>query len=75
MVTVEQATTTTATTAISRGTAGSGTATTVASASATMATMASQRRVVLTAQQGDANHREKDRDAKNQCTIHPKFLH
>ncbi len=30
--------------------------------------------LVLTADQGDADHREENRDAKNQCTIHPKFL-
>jgi hypothetical protein len=30
--------------------------------------------LVFTAHQGDADHREEDRDAKQQCTIHPKFL-
>ena len=30
--------------------------------------------LVLTAHQGDADDREKNRDAKQQCTIHPKFL-
>ncbi len=29
---------------------------------------------VVTTHQGDANHREKDRDAQNQCTIHPRIL-
>jgi hypothetical protein len=74
-VTVEQTLTATATTAIiCRGAASRGSATTIAGASAAMATMTGQSRVVLTAHEGDADHREKDRDAKNQCTIHPIFL-
>jgi len=31
--------------------------------------------LALTAQKGDADHREENRDAKNQCTIHPTLLH
>jgi hypothetical protein len=30
--------------------------------------------LVFTAQEGDADHREENRDAKHQCSIHPKFL-
>jgi hypothetical protein len=30
--------------------------------------------LAVTAQQGDANHREENRDAKNQCSIHPRIL-
>jgi hypothetical protein len=30
--------------------------------------------LAVTAQKGDANHREKNRDAKNQCSIHPRIL-
>ena len=44
-------------------------------AAAAMATMASHYRVALTAHQSDPDHREEDRDPKNQCTIHPNFLH
>ncbi len=67
---VEQTLTTTAATAFSRG--GSRTTTiATAVASATMATMAGHRDVVLTTQQSNTDHREEDRDAKNQCTIHP----
>jgi hypothetical protein len=29
------------------------------------------RRIVLTADQGDSHHREENRDAKSECTIHP----
>ena len=40
-----------------------------------MAAVASHDSIALTADEGDADDREKDRDAQNQCTIHPKFLH
>jgi hypothetical protein len=30
--------------------------------------------VLLTAHEGDANHREENRDAENKSTIHPKIL-
>jgi len=30
--------------------------------------------LAVTAQKGDADNREKDRDAKNQCSIHPRIL-
>lgn len=49
------------------------TCTTVA-AVATIATMTSDR-LAVGAQQGHADHREKDRDAESQCTIHANFLH
>ncbi len=55
-------------------TAAAAIAATVAAA-ATMTTMASHYRVALTAHESDPDHREEDRDAKNQCTIHPNFLH
>lgn len=74
---VEQAVVTTAVaaTGVSRGAAvRSARATTIAGAGAAMATMTSEHRIALTAHEGDANHREEDRDAKNKCTIHPKFL-
>ncbi|HWB00382.1 MAG TPA: hypothetical protein VG713_17930, partial [Pirellulales bacterium] len=51
--------------AAGRRTAGRSSATTIASTGATMATMASHHGVALTAQQGDADHREENRDAKN----------
>jgi hypothetical protein len=75
-MTVEQ--TTAATTAIvataaiaSRATTVTTTVTTIAA----VAAVASHDSVALTAQQSDADHREEDRDAKNENTIHPKFLH
>ena len=51
-------------------------ATAAITASASMATVAAVAGhcLALTAQKGDANHREKDRDAQNQCSIHPGFL-
>jgi hypothetical protein len=44
----------------------------VSTAMATIATVAAMTRdgTVVSAQQGDANHREEDRDAKNQSSIH-----
>jgi hypothetical protein len=30
--------------------------------------------LAVTADKGDANHREENRDAKNQCSIHPRIL-
>ena len=57
---------------------GGSTATAIAAAiaaAAAMTTMASHYRVALTAHKSDPDHREKDRDSKNQCTIHPNFLH
>jgi hypothetical protein len=30
--------------------------------------------LVFTAQHGDADNREENRDAQNQCTIHPRIL-
>jgi hypothetical protein len=44
-------------------------------ATAAVAAVASDGRVVFSAQQGDADHREEHRDAESQCTIHPNFLH
>ena len=38
-------------------------------------TMAESHRLLLTAQQGDAEHREDDRDAANIGAIHSKNLH
>jgi hypothetical protein len=42
-------------------------------AAATIATVTGDRGVAFTTQQGDADDREENRDAKNQCTIHQKF--
>lgn len=42
---------------------------------AAVTTVTSQNRVVVTAHEGDADDREEHRDAQNQKTIHPKFLH
>lgn len=47
---------------------------TTTAAVATMATVTGDR-LAVRAQEGNADHREKDRDAENQCTIHSKFLH
>ncbi len=48
-------------------------ATIPAAAIAAIAAMAGHD-LVFTAQEGDADHREENRDAKHQCSIHPKFL-
>jgi hypothetical protein len=45
-----------------------------ATAVAAAAAVARQGRVVST-QQGNADHREEDRDAENQCSIHLWILH
>jgi hypothetical protein len=68
---VEQTLTTTAATGINRGAAGRSRSIATTVTSATMATMAGHRDVILTTQQSNTDHREEDRDAKNQCTIHP----
>lgn len=49
----------------------------VAGARTTVATMTAQtgRSLAVRAQEGNADHREKDRDAESQCTIHSKILH
>jgi hypothetical protein len=50
-------------------------ATAAAAAAATVAAkQAGLGRALLTAHQGDANHREEHRDAEHECTIHPKIL-
>ena len=51
-------------------------ATTIATTRATVATMATMAGDcnVLTAQEGDAQDRDEDRDTENQCTIHPRIL-
>lgn len=70
-------TTTAATAAIvDRTAAGRGAAAIAAGAARAGATIAAVtgHDLVLTAHQGDADDREEDRDAKQQCTIHPKFL-
>jgi hypothetical protein len=48
--------------------------TTTATTARAMAAVTSQNLVAVTAQEGNANDREKDRDSENQCTIHPRFL-
>ncbi len=40
-----------------------------------MTAVTGHHRIVVTADEGDADDREENRDAKNQETIHPKFLH
>jgi len=49
------------------------TATTVTRAMAATAAVAGQC-LVGTADQGNSNDREKDRDPENQCAIHPRIL-
>jgi hypothetical protein len=49
----------------------------IAAAVATRAAMAAvtgDRNALLTAHEGDADHRDEHRDAKHQCTIHSEFL-
>ncbi|HTU25904.1 MAG TPA: hypothetical protein VMF30_10935 [Pirellulales bacterium] len=62
-----------ATTASRSATAFGGTAAITRAARAAMATMTGHSRF-LTADQGDADDREEDRDAKDKHTIHPKIL-
>jgi hypothetical protein len=50
------------------------TAATTATAATAVAAQPGNGRALLTAHQGDADHREEHRDAKHKCTIHPKFL-
>jgi hypothetical protein len=47
---------------------------TVAMARAAAATMTEGHRLVVTAQQGDADDREENRETKNNNTIHPQIL-
>jgi hypothetical protein len=54
-------------TALATSTAGFGMATIAA-------TTATGNRLALTAQQGDADHREENRDAEHYSSIHSKFL-
>lgn len=62
--------TTVAAVAITRATmAGAGATITSVATMAAVATMTGEH-FAFTTQQGDADHREKDRDAKNQCAIH-----
>jgi hypothetical protein len=49
-------------------------ATATAIAGITTMMMATSHGLVLTADQGDAHHRKKDRDAEQQGSIHSKFL-
>jgi hypothetical protein len=43
---------------------------TTAAAAATMTAQTGNGRALLTADEGDANHREEHRDAEHKCTIH-----
>jgi hypothetical protein len=51
-------------------------ASTIASARTTMTAVATVtgHGLAVTAHEGDADNREKNRDAKNQCSIHPRIL-
>jgi hypothetical protein len=49
-------------------------ATAAAAAAATMTTETGNSRALLTADEGDADHREEHRDAKHKCTIHSELL-
>jgi hypothetical protein len=49
-------------------------AVTSAGSMAAVAAMAGNGRLPLAAQQSETNHREEDRDAKHQCTIHSALL-
>jgi hypothetical protein len=69
MPSVPTAMTTTAVSRTKAATVAGAYATTIAA----MATMTGHGRAV-TAQQGDADNREENRDAKNQCSIHPRIL-
>jgi hypothetical protein len=64
-------TTATAAAGIASAAAAAAAATTSASAGATAAPMTGQD-LAIAPDEGDTNHREKDRDAKQQSTIHPK---
>jgi hypothetical protein len=56
--------------------AGVAIATATVAAVATIAAVAAVtgNRDLVTAHQGNANHREKNRDAEKQCAIHPRIL-
>lgn len=77
-VTTAATRTTTAATAASATairTAAIATAVATAAAVATVTAVTGHHLVVLTANQGDADDRDENRDAQNQCTIHPRLLH
>jgi hypothetical protein len=52
-------------------TAASGGAVATRATIATVAAVTSQHRVAIAAHEGDADDRDENRDAQNQCTIHP----
>jgi hypothetical protein len=61
------------TAATAAGTTGTSAVTTAAAAAAAVAAMAGQH-LAIAPHESDADHREENRDAKQQCTIHPKIL-
>jgi hypothetical protein len=77
-MTVEQAKATTmaAAAAVATGatTVATGAAAAIGVAAAATMMTPTGRRLVVNAHQGDANHREENRDAEQESTIHSKFL-
>jgi len=47
---------------------------TAAAIDVAVATVASHGLIILSSDEGNADHRAEDRDAKNQCSIHPSVL-